>query len=128
MQHDVATKVSRLRLRHTKPVRLFEQAVEQIRALIHEGRLKPSDKLSGGNTLSKMLDVSRSSIREALRAFQSKGIVQIRSGAGSFVSKDALVLSSVNDAVRRLMDRRDMDLQILQVRGAMECLSAPFAA
>ena len=75
-----------------RPMRLFEQAVEQIRTLIAGGQLKPGDKLPSENQLSKMLEVSRSSVREALRALESKGIITVKSGSGAFVSNDALVL------------------------------------
>jgi GntR family transcriptional repressor for pyruvate dehydrogenase complex len=75
-----------------------------------------------------MLDVSRSSVREALRSLESHGVIQVRSGAGAFIAEDALVLSSVNDALMRLLQRRNLVLQLLQVRGAMERLSASQAA
>jgi GntR family transcriptional regulator, transcriptional repressor for pyruvate dehydrogenase complex len=74
------------------------------------------------------LDVSRSSVRETLRALESNGIIEVRSGAGAFVSEDALVLNSMNDAIMRLMKRKDLVLQLLLVRGAIECLSAAQAA
>ena len=116
------------KLRRAKPVRLFEQAVEQIRSLILEGTLKPGDKLPSENKLSEMLDVSRSSVREALRSLESKGIITVKSGTGAFVAEDALVFSSMNDAVIRLVQRKDQLLQLLQVRWAMECLSASLAS
>jgi DNA-binding FadR family transcriptional regulator len=43
---DQKPKVAiRTKLRRTRPIRLFEQAVEQIKTLILEGYLKPGDKL-----------------------------------------------------------------------------------
>ena len=116
------------KFRRAKPVRLFEQAVEQIRSLILEGYLKPGDQLPSENQLSKMLDVSRSSVREALRALEGKGIIIVKSGAGAFVAEDALVFGSVNDAISRLVQRKDQLLQLLQVRWAMECLSISLAS
>ena len=118
----------RTKLRRAKPIRLFEQAVEQIKTLILEGHLKPGDKLPSENELSKMLDVSRSSVREALRTLESNGIIEVRSGAGAFISEDALVLNSVNDAMVKLLKRKDLVLQLLLVRGAIESLSAAQAA
>jgi GntR family transcriptional regulator, transcriptional repressor for pyruvate dehydrogenase complex len=115
-------------LRRAKPVRLFEQAVEQIKTLILEGTLKPGDKLPSENKLSKMLEVSRPSVREALRALESKGVILVKSGAGTFVTDDALIITNVNEAVRRLLLRKDLVLQILQVREVMECLSVSKAS
>ncbi len=128
MAPKIAESVSHLNLRKAKPVRLFEQAVEQIWALIHAGSLRPGDKLPSENALSKILDVSRSSVREALRALESKGIIQVKSGSGAYVAEDALVIGSVNDAIGRLLNRQDLVLQMLEMRGALECLSASLAA
>jgi GntR family transcriptional repressor for pyruvate dehydrogenase complex len=119
---------SKINFQRAKPVRLFEQAVEQIKSLILSGHLKPGDKLPSESELSQMLEVSRSSVREALRSLESHGIIQVRSGAGAFVAEDALVFSSVNDAIGRLLQRRNLVLQLLQVRGAMERLAASQAA
>jgi GntR family transcriptional regulator, transcriptional repressor for pyruvate dehydrogenase complex len=128
MANRIVETVSRLNLRRAKPVRLFDQAVEQIKALIVDGRLKPGDKLPSENELSQMLDVSRSSVREALRALESNGLIQVKSGAGAFVSDDARVLISLNDTIQALLGREDLVLQLLQVRGAIEGLAASLAA
>lgn len=128
MVEDIKPIEKKPKFRRAKPVRLFEQAVEQIRSLILEGYLKPGDQLPSENQLSKMLDVSRSSVREALRALEGKGIVKVKSGAGAFVAEDALVFDSMNDAIVRLVQRKDQLLQLLQVRWAMECLSISLAS
>jgi GntR family transcriptional repressor for pyruvate dehydrogenase complex len=111
-----------------KPVRLFEQAVEQIKLLIQKGLLKPGDRLPSENELSQHLDVSRSSVREALRSLESKGIIQVRSGSGAFITENAIVFSNLNEAVLNLIQHRDRVVQVLQVRGAIERLSASLAA
>jgi len=128
MAHRIAETVSRLHLRKAKPIRLFDQAIEQIRVLIIEGHLKPGDKLPSENELSQMMDVSRSSVREALRALESNGVIQVRSGAGAFVSDDAKVLISLNQTIQTLLSRGNLVLQLMQVRGAIECLAASLAA
>jgi GntR family transcriptional repressor for pyruvate dehydrogenase complex len=90
-------------------VRLFEQAVDQIKELIMEGELQPGDKLPSETHLSRELDVSRSSIREALRALESQGIIEVRSGAGAYVTLQPFSFSSVREAVIWLSKRRDLD-------------------
>ena len=128
MTHRLVDTVSKINLRQAKPVRLFEQAVEQIKMLILDGHLKPGDRLPSENELSQLLNVSRSSVREALRSLESGGLIQVRSGSGAFVSEDALVLSSVNEAMQRLLRRKDLVLQLLEVRQAIERLSVVQAA
>lgn len=116
------------RYKKAKPVRLFEQAVDQIKMLIKKGLLKPGDRLPSENELSQHLDVSRSSVREALRALESKGIIQVRSGSGAFVTQNAVVLSNLDEALLSLLQHKDRVMQVLQVRSVIERLSASLAA
>lgn len=128
MTQKIVDSVSSLKLRQAKPVRLFEQAVEQIKHLILNGQLRPGDKLPSELELSQLLNVSRSSVREALRSLESNGLIQVRSGAGAFVTDDAVVISTINDSLQRLLLRKDLVLQLLQVRGAVECMVVALAA
>jgi GntR family transcriptional regulator, transcriptional repressor for pyruvate dehydrogenase complex len=70
-------------------VRSFEDIVEQIGTAILDGRLTIGSRLPNERTLCQMFGVSRSTLREGLRALEAQGIVEIRSGAsgGSFVSE-----------------------------------------
>ena len=128
MTQKITEKVSNINLRQAKPVRLFEQAVDQIKKLIVSGHLRPGDKLPSENELSQLLNVSRSSVREALRALESNGLIQVKSGAGAFVSDDALVIGSIQSAMQRLLTHRHRSLKLLQVRGAIECMIVAQAA
>jgi GntR family transcriptional repressor for pyruvate dehydrogenase complex len=128
MTQKITEKVSTIRLRQAKPVRLFEQAVDQIKKLIVSGHLRPGDKLPSENELSQLLNVSRSSVREALRSLESNGLIQVKSGAGAFVSDDALVIGAIQSAMQRLLTRRNRVLKLLQVRGAIESMLVAQAA
>lgn len=128
MSKELGLTESKITLKQAKPVRLFEQAVEQIKKLIQSGHLKPGDKLPSESELSKLFSMSRSSVREALRSLESRGLIQVRPGAGASVLEDALIFSSVDDALQNLLPRRDKVLQLLQVRGALERQAAAQAA
>ena len=106
-------------------MRLFEQAVEQIKKLIMTGHFRPGDKLPSENELSQLLNVSRSSVREALRALESNGLIQVKSGAGAFVSDDALVISTLNDAMQRLLQRKDRVLNYCRCAGQSNAWRSP---
>ena len=67
--------------------RLSDKAVGQIKALIEEGRLKPGDKLPAERELIKLLSVSRTSLREALRVLEVLGLIDVRTGIGAFVKQ-----------------------------------------
>ena len=77
-----------------KSTRIYEEIVRQVKAMIAEGRLKAGDRLPPERDLAEKFVVSRTSVREALRALESLGLVEIRPGEGTFVrqvSIDALV-------------------------------------
>jgi DNA-binding FadR family transcriptional regulator len=63
-----------------RSVRAYERVVEQIEEAILSGRIKPHDRLPAERELMVTFDVGRTTIREALRVLQSKGLVRSRSG------------------------------------------------
>jgi GntR family transcriptional repressor for pyruvate dehydrogenase complex len=65
---------------------LPEQIVRQLVGLVQSGELKPGDRLPAERTLAEELGVGRPTLREALRALQLLGILDIRHGGGVFVA------------------------------------------
>ena len=57
-----------------KSTRIYEEIVRQIKAMIAEGRLKSGDQLPPERDLAEKFVVSRTSVREALRALESLGL------------------------------------------------------
>lgn len=95
--------------------RLSQQIVIQICQLVREGQLRPGDRLPSERDLAEQLQVSRASLREALRALETAGIVESRHGGGTYVrdffdqgiiSPLALVLSASGDIVGDLWEVR----------------------
>lgn len=64
----------------------FVLVVEELKGIIIEKQLKPGDKLPSERYLSDKLEISRSSIREALRAMELVGIITTKRGEGTFLS------------------------------------------
>ena len=94
---------------------LFEQVMVQLAQLIRRGRLRPGDRLPPERELAEKFVVSRTSVREALRALESLGLIEIRAGEGTFVrqvSVDALVgplalmMTSQREAIGELFEAR----------------------
>jgi len=68
-----------------RKTRVSQDIIEQVRDLVTSGRLKPGDRLPSERELSQALSVSRSSVREAIRAMESLGLIDARAGEGTFV-------------------------------------------
>jgi DNA-binding FadR family transcriptional regulator len=68
--------------------RVSQVIVDQIKALVRDGRLKPGDRLPSERELCTRFGVSRVTVREALRVLEANGLLTIRVGAhgGAFLT------------------------------------------
>src|ERR1700757_1848598 len=66
--------------------RLYEQIVAQIEESIVKGDLKPGDQLPAERDLAQRFGVSRTAVREAVKALREKGLVEADSGKGTFIT------------------------------------------
>jgi DNA-binding FadR family transcriptional regulator len=69
--------------------RLYEQVAGQVTDLVARGEFKPGDRLPPERDLAKALGVSRPTVREAMIALELAGLVEVRVGAGTFVTDKA---------------------------------------
>ncbi|MGB4438130.1 MAG: GntR family transcriptional regulator, partial [Sedimentibacter sp.] len=60
--------------------------VKTIKRLLITKKLVPGDKLPSETELSQMLNVSRGSIREAMKTLSAYGIVKIKRGDGTYIA------------------------------------------
>lgn len=111
-----------------KNVRLSDQAMEQIQEMIFSGKFSPGEKLPSESQLIKSLDVSRSSVREALRALESKGVIEVRPGLGAYVQEQPFSFQSVDQAIEWLLNKKESLVQVLLVREVLEGLAASLLA
>ena len=74
--------------------RLYERIASQIEQRIAAGELKPGDQLPSENELAKQFAVSRTAVREAIKALREQRMVEVRPGKGTFITK------GVPDAMR----------------------------
>ena len=66
--------------------RLYEQIVQQIEESILKGALKAGDQLPAERELAQRFGVSRTAVREAVKALAEKGLVESFSGRGTFIT------------------------------------------
>jgi GntR family transcriptional repressor for pyruvate dehydrogenase complex len=65
--------------------KLADRATQQLQSLITRRTFQAGDRLPSERELGSRLGVSRTVIREALRALSTKGLVEVRDGAGAYV-------------------------------------------
>jgi GntR family transcriptional regulator len=74
---------------------LTEAAQNALRVAIAQGTYRPGSQLPTEAELGEQLGVSRTVVREALRALQDEGLIMRRHGVGTFV-RDQAILKNLN--------------------------------
>ena len=107
--------------------RLYKQIVEQIERRIVAGDLKVGDQLPPEPELAQQFAVSRTAVREAVKALCEKGLIEIRPGRGTFVINEGPdVRSSLNLLMK--LDSADGSRSLVEVREILEPGIAALAA
>jgi DNA-binding FadR family transcriptional regulator len=101
-------------------VALTDEAMDKIKAMIVAGELAPGSRLPKEEVLATQLGLSRSSLREAVRALTAMRILVTRQGDGTYVSslEPHLLLESLSFASD--VSQGQTALQLLQVRRLLE--------
>lgn len=108
--------------------RLYEQIVQQIEDSILTGVLKAGDQLPAERELAQQFGVSRTAVREAVKALREKGLVEAYSGRGTFIT------NGTSQAIRQSLDRMikigqpNGFMQLVEVREMLEPEIAALAA
>lgn len=70
-----------------RPPQLHAVVLEELRGYIQRNKLQPGDPLPPEGEVAQQLGVGRNSVREAIKALESLGILEVRRGVGVFVKK-----------------------------------------
>lgn len=114
-------------LRAIKKTRIHEDVFDQIHQLIKEGRLRARDQLPSERELAETFKVSRTSVREALRALETQGLIVSRTGAGNFVA-DLPVEALIGPLAQLLIDEKKTLADVFEMRKLIEPHIAALAA
>jgi GntR family transcriptional regulator len=94
---------------------LYIRAQEALIALLDSGTYQPGDQLPPEPELAQQLGISRSTLREAMRTFEERGLITRRQGVGTFVVRSSpLIIESgleTLESVDTLVRRRGMAIQ-----------------
>ena len=107
---------------------LTDVAIEKIKTMILDGRLKPGDKLPREADLADQLGISRSPLREAVSVLSMLRILDVRRGDGTYVTSltPDLLLETMSFIIDFHQDSGILDL--FEVRRALEPMAAEKAA
>src|SRR5713101_2115384 len=108
--------------------RLYEQIVQQIEESILKGVLKPGDQLPAERELAQRFGVSRTAVREAVKALREKGLVEAYSGRGTFITDGtSQVIRQSLDLMTRI-GQQEGSVHLSELRQMLEPQIAALAA
>ena len=110
-----------------RSTRIYEEIVRQIRMLIADGHLKSGDRLPPERDLAERFRVSRTSVREAMRALESRGLIGIRPGEGAFV-REVSIEALVEPLALVILAQRETIADLYEARRLLEPPIAALAA
>jgi GntR family transcriptional regulator, transcriptional repressor for pyruvate dehydrogenase complex len=108
-------------------VAVTDEAILEIKAMIRSGELRPGDRLPPEKELSEALGLSRSSLREAVKALAIIRVLDVRRGDGTYVT--SLTPELLLDAMSFVVDlHQDASvLELFEVRRILEPAAAALA-
>ena len=109
-----------------KKINAVEQVFEQMQSLLIEGSWLPGDKLPSENELSEAFGVSRMTIRQAMQKLKALGLIETRTGSGSYV-REPSPEDSLNDLIPLMYIGRPSQLNVFQFREMIDSESVRIA-
>ena len=107
---------------------LTDEAIKRIKGMIVSGELRPGDRLPKEADLAERLGLSRSSLREAVKALSLIRVLDVRQGDGTYVT--SLRPETLLDTLGFVLDFHGDDsvLHLLAVRRILEPAATAMAA
>jgi len=114
-------------LKPIKTKKIYEEIIYQVKKLVTDGILRPGDKLMSERDMAEQLQVGRPAVREAYRALEAMGIIEIKQGGGTFIRE--ISNDSLAEALAlTLMTQQYTARELLELRKILEVEAAGLAA
>ena len=109
--------------------RLYERVVEKVLELISSGAWKPGYRLPPERELSEAFGVSRTVVREAVKALEARGVLESATGSGVSVRRaDFNMVSRSLQTYMQLSNQVDFEIRLNEVRRVLEVEMVALAA
>ena len=102
---------------------LVDQALEQLRRRITEGRWAIGERLPTEPELSAELGISRNTVREAMRVLAFSGLIEIRQGDGSYLRSMTDPLGAMRALSSCTLEQEQETRQILEVEALQDAVA-----
>ncbi|MEQ8153360.1 MAG: FadR/GntR family transcriptional regulator [Clostridiaceae bacterium] len=110
-----------------KNAKAYEVVIDNIKDKVYKKELKKGDKLPTERELAESLKVSRTSVREALRALEIIGLIESKQGAGNYIKND-FAKSLFEPLSVMFMLQESSPKEIFQLRAVLELECCKLAA
>jgi GntR family transcriptional regulator len=98
-------------------VPIYLQLMEQVKHAVETGALRPGEQLPGIRPLAEELVINPNTVAKAYRELEHEGVVELRHGAGAFVSAQALKSRKAADSLRTAQPIVAAAIERLRQRG-----------
>jgi GntR family transcriptional regulator len=98
-------------------VPIYLQLMEQVKHAIETGALRPGEQLPGIRPLAEELVINPNTVAKAYRELEHEGVIELRHGAGAFVSAQAGKNKKAADSLRTAQPVVAAAIQRLRERG-----------
>ncbi len=102
-----------------RKTKVYEEIVLKVIDMIEQGMLKSGDQLPSERELSETFEVSRSSVREALRALESQGFLESKHGDGTYVAHQPIE-ALIDPLVSIIFAEKDSQIELFEMRRLIE--------
>lgn len=107
--------------------KIYEEVTDSLLNMLRNGEFKPGDKLASVEQLAKNFQVGRSAVREALSGLRALGVVEMRQGEGTYITRFDAAKFALPVEAALLMKREDIK-ELSEVRKILEVGAAGSAS
>jgi len=115
------------RMKPIRKIAVHELVVQRLRRAIHLGDYLPGDRLPSEREIAERLEVSRETVRDAIKVLEKEGYLVSRRGASGGIVVTALG-GPVARNLAQLQQNHENIVHLMDFRRANECLAARLAA